>query len=309
VAVAQDRYPSPLRYPGGKGKLANFIKLVLLKNDLVGSEYVEPYSGGASVALQLLFEEYASHVHINDLNRSLVAFWTVLLERTDDLCKRVDSVRVNTDEFARQRAIQDAIDPDELDLAFSTFFLNRTSRSGIIGGGIIGGHNQGGTWKIDARFNRKDLIRRIERIARFKSRITVTGHDAAHYLQHELRELDGESVIVYLDPPYYVKGSGLYQDFYNHADHEEIAALVSGLDVPWLVSYDAAPEIEGLYSGFEHIRYDLNYSAGVKHFGRECMFFSPKLNVPSVESSANVPARVVGDARLRRADVRLGVAQ
>src|SRR5436305_10398578 len=106
AVTAEHLYPSPLRYPGGKRKLANFVKLMFLENDLVGSEYVEPYAGGASVALSLLFEEYASQIHINDFNRGVSAFWRVVLDRTDEFCKRIERTRINTKEWQRHKSIQ-----------------------------------------------------------------------------------------------------------------------------------------------------------------------------------------------------------
>jgi len=289
-------YPSPLRYPGGKAKVANFLKLVMLENDLVGSEYVEPYAGGASVALSLLFEEYASHVHINDLNRSVYAFWRAVLDQTDELCSRILSASVTIDEWHRQRAFQLADAPDPVDLAFSTFFLNRTSRSGILTGGIIGGHSQTGTWKIDARWKSTDLVKRIRRIARFRSRITLTGLDTALYLQEHLPHI--ERPFVYLDPPYYVKGSKLYENFYRPDDHVKIASLVRPLGHPWIVSYDAAPEVETLYSGFDCLGYDLVYKAGARQQGHEVMFFSKGLRRPSVASPSDVPETLVTESRV-----------
>ena len=177
------RFPSPLRYPGGKGKVANFMKLLFTENDFVGWDYVEPYAGGASVALALLFEDYAAHVHINDINRSVYAFWRVVLDQPDELCARILDTRVSTAEWRRQRKVQMAVDPAPLDLAFSTFFLNRTNRSGIITGGIIGGQGQDGTWKLDARYNKSDLVRRIQKVARFRGRITLTQLDAFEFLE------------------------------------------------------------------------------------------------------------------------------
>jgi len=298
VAVGgEQRYPSPLRYPGGKGKIANYIKLVILDNNLVGCNYVEPYAGGASLALSLLFEEYADHIHINDLNRSVFAFWDVALRNPDALCRRIATVRVDTTEWKKQRRIQGDPDADQVDLAFSTFFLNRTSRSGIIGGGIIGGLDQSGPWKIDARFNREQLIRRIQRIGRFASRISVTRRDAADYLRHVLADI--ERPFVYLDPPYYLKGARLYENRYSRRDHEEIALIVRGLEAPWVVSYDAAPEIAELYAGYARISYDLHYSAAPKNLqGGEFMFFSPGLATPSVASPAGIPSSLVDDVRL-----------
>jgi DNA adenine methylase len=295
AVVAEQRYPSPLRYPGGKGKLANYLKLVFLQNELVGCEYVEPYAGGAAVALHLLFEDYASHIHINDLNRSVHAFWKATLDAPDELCDRIGSTAVDVDEWQRQRAIQDDPQADEIDLAFSTFFLNRTSRSGIIGGGVIGGLDQTGKWKIDARFGRDDLIRRIRKIARHRSRITVTGLDAKQYLATTLPQVD--TPFVYLDPPYYIKGGDLYQNSYSPDDHAAIAQLVQKLEVPWIVSYDAVPAIDSLYTPARRIAYGLSYSAQERYRGHEAMFFSDDLLLPDIESPANVGWRIVEEAQ------------
>jgi DNA adenine methylase len=289
-------FPSPLRYPGGKGKLANFIKLAMVKNGLVGSEYVELYAGGSSVALSLLFEEYASHIHINDVNRGVYAFWKMVLDDPDALCSRISKSKVTLKEWERQHEIQRSSDVDELDLAFSTFFLNRTNRSGIIQGGVIGGKQQTGKWKIDARWKPRDLSQRIEKIARFRPRISVTGLDAEAYLSKILPDV--HDPFLYLDPPYYGKGRGLYESFYEHADHERISRLVCALRAPWVVSYDAAPEIAALYDGVTAVRYGLRYTARERFEGSEIMFFSPLLTPPEVDRPAGVSLRMVEDARL-----------
>ncbi len=300
VAIGVEQlYPSPLRYPGGKRKLASFIKLFMLKNELVGSEYAEPYAGGASVALALLFEEYASHIHINDLNRSVAAFWRAVLSHPTELCARIQHVTVSVKEWHRQRAVLDQAHTTDLDLGFATLFLNRTSRSGIIGGGVIGGFEQTGRWKIDARFNRADLIRRIRKIARHRTRITVTCIDAAEYMRTRLPAI--QPGFVYLDPPYYVKGSGLYQDSYTKADHAEIAKLVRTLEQPWIVSYDAAPEIQRLYDEYLAVAYDLSYSAQARYRGTEVMYVRPGLAFPEVVSPANVTWKTVDQVRLAQA--------
>lgn len=293
----QFRFLSPLRYPGGKGKVANYIKLLFLRNGLVGHTYLEPYAGGASVALALLFEEYASRIHINDINRSVHAFWDAVLNDTDNLCARIRMVRVDMEEWGRQRAVQEDADATTLDLAFSTFFLNRTNRSGIISGGVIGGKGQGGQWKLDARFNREDLVRRIESIALFRNRITLTRLDAAALLQDVLPTYPDQT-FAYLDPPYFVKGEGLYENSYRLEDHAAIAALVRQIRHPWLVSYDATHEIMSMYAGLRSLTYRLAYSAADRYRGCEAMFFSAGLIPPDVDTPANVPARAVGNARM-----------
>jgi DNA adenine methylase len=293
------RFPSPLRYPGGKGKVANFLKLLFLRNDLVGSQYAEPYAGGAGVALSLLYEEYASHIHLNDLDTAVYAFWNAVLNRTDALCRIISETEPNVDEWRRQRSVLEAENPDPLDLAFATFFLNRTNRSGIIRGGIIGGLDQSGSWKLDARYNRPNLINRIEKVARFRSRITLTPYDAAFYLQRVLPLLPS-SALVYLDPPYFIKGQGLYHNAYEVADHVSIATLVPSIRQNWIVSYDAAPEIVNLYAAYAPIRYDLSYSAQERYKGREVLYLKPGLEAPNVPSPANISAITVDQTRRDR---------
>jgi DNA adenine methylase len=290
------RFPSPLRYPGGKGSVANFIKLVFIENDLIGADYVEPYAGGASVGLSLLVEGYADHIHINDLDPAVFAFWNAVLGDTERLCARISDTEVSVDEWFRQRAVQASLSPDTFDLAFSTFFMNRTNRSGIITGGIIGGRNQDGPWRLDARYNRDDLIRRIRKIARFSSRISLSRLDALDFLTTWFSDTAPKSFI-YLDPPYYKKGSDLYRNHYGPGDHIAVAKATRKLRVPWIVSYDADPNVIALYRSRRSLHYSLSYSAGTRGKGCEVMFFGPHLRVPKINSPARISDKVV-DAEL-----------
>ena len=282
------RYSTPLRYPGGKSKLANFMRLVFLENDLVNGQYAEPYAGGAGVAFQLLFNGYASHIHINDLNKSVHAFWRAVLEDSDNLCRLICETSVNIDNWERQKKVQkNPEEYSELDLAFSTFFLNRTNRSGIIDGGVIGGKNQDGDWKIDARYNKDPLISRIERISRYGDQISLYNYDAAEFITQVMPGLPTKS-LVYLDPPYYVKGRALYENHYSHDDHVFISNLVATTEQKWIVSYDDTPEIRQMYAGSRELSYQLSYSAAGHHKGSEIKFFSDNLIIPDVTDPAKV---------------------
>lgn len=293
-------YPSPLRYPGGKRMLANFVKLLIIENDLIGCDYLEPYAGGAAIGLTLLFEEYADRIHLNDLDASIFGFWDAVLNCTEELCRKINDTEVSLAEWERQRKVQQASDPTNIDLAFSTFFLNRTNRSGIISGGLIGGRGQLGPWKLDARYNKQALIQRIKKIARFGNRITLTKADAI--------DLFGESpastvrrTLLYIDPPYYEKGKDLYKNYYEHPHHVEIAAKVRRLKDPWVVSYDAVAPILDLYQGDKSIQYSLSYSAATRYKGNEVMFLSPELRLPALESPTKVTRQ---DLRRARSSLR-----
>lgn len=297
--AAERRFPSPLRYPGGKGKISNYMKVLFIRNDLVGREYAEVYAGGASVALSLLFEDYASHIHINDLDPGVHAFWQAVLKQTEPLCRLIRDTPVSVEEWYRQQQIQDAVEPSPLELAFSTFFLNRTNRSGIIQGGVIGGQEQTGKWKIDARYNKKALTRRIEKISRHAGRITLTRRDGAEYLREVVPTLP-PGTFLYLDPPYFVKGgSRLYTNYYEDHDHVEVGEAIQAInDRPWVVSYDRVGEILDLYEGVDRIEYGLSYSAADRYRGREVMFFSDGLRQPeNVETPARLNNTAVREAR------------
>jgi DNA adenine methylase len=179
IKLQRLRYFTPLRYPGGKGKLAGFVKALLRANSLLDGDYVEPYAGGAAIALELLLHEYVTRIHINDVSRPIHAFWSSVLNHTDDLARLIVDTRLTVEQWDRQKKV--LANPghhDVLALGFATFFLNRTNRSGILNGGIIGGRDQTGPWKIDARFNPSELVTRITAIARMRSRIHLTRKDA-----------------------------------------------------------------------------------------------------------------------------------
>ena len=282
---------SPLRYPGGKGRLTGFLKQIFEQNDLLDGHYIEPYAGGAGIALNLLLLDYASCIHLNDIDKTVYAFWHSVVNASSELCKLVTDTPVTMDEWRKQKAIhRDQDNHSLLELGFSTFFLNRTNRSGILLGGVIGGKNQDGAWKIDARYNKSDLCRRIEKIALCRSRIRLYNLDAAALITGVVPSLPNKS-LVYLDPPYYVKADGLYENHYKHDDHVAIANLVkTKITVPWVVSYDNKPEVAKMYKGCKTIVYDMSYSAAAASMGSEVMFFSKGLLIPKTKTPCKLQA-------------------
>lgn len=274
-------YPSPLRYPGGKKKLTGFIKDVIECNDLLGGTYIEPFAGGASVALSLLFTEYVNNIVINDIDRSIYAFWHSVINSTEELCRLIRNTTVSVEEWDRQRAVQEHKgDCDVLELGFSTFFLNRTNRSGIVKGGIIGGREQTGKWKIDCRYNRTDLIKRIEKVALYANRIELHNQDAIDFI-NAIRPVLGANVLIYFDPPYYNPGAALYANFYTPDDHRELSEFIKCLNCKWMLTYDYTPDIIELYRDSERRLLTLSYTAAQKIRGSEMIAFSDDFIIPT----------------------------
>lgn len=262
--------------------MSKFIVALLHSNDLVGADYLEPYAGGAGVALSLLVHGHVSTIHINDLDVAIYSFWHSVLNDTERLCRLIVDTKVTVEEWHRQRDIHaDKAHASKLDLGFSTFFLNRTNRSGIIcSGGMIGGQKQSGDWSIDARFNKSELVHRIERIAGLRHKIRLHNKDAEKLMRKLIPKLPQKS-LVYLDPPYYIKGQRrLYANSYSHDDHACIAELIQNCPRPWLVSYDDRPEIRALYRKQRTRKQSIAYTARDRYVGREILIFCGGIKIP-----------------------------
>lgn len=274
-----NRHKTPLRYPGGKQKLAPFVAELMVENNLQGGHYAEPYAGGAGVAIDLLLNGVASHIHLNDSCSAVHSFWKAALNETEDFCRRISRASLNVREWRKQQEIlKNRNEHGVLDVGFSMFYLNRVNRSGILSGGLIGGLAQEGEWLMDARFPRAELIRRIENIARYKRYIHLRNWDAERFITAYLPRLPKES-LVYCDPPYFEKADRLYLNHYKPEDHRRIAKVIQKIKLPWIVSYDAAPDILKYYSRRRAFIYGLQYNALRAYVGTEVFFFSDKVKI------------------------------
>jgi DNA adenine methylase len=271
---------SPLRYPGGKSFLTRHFSDVIKDNCLKNITYVEPFAGGAGAALNLLYLEYVNSIWINDADYNIYSFWHSILNKTVDFINLVINTEVNIDNWLRARnVVYDNQNFSILDVGFSTFYLNRCNYSGVINAGPIGGQEQKGKWKIDERFNKNDLIKRIKKISYYNEKIKVTNIDASNLLP----TLNDKNYLIYLDPPYYKKGKKLYLNFYTKSDHEQLSNYIHNfLESNWILSYDNIPEILKLYADKRHLFFDINYSVNKKKLGKEVIFYSDNLNIPTL---------------------------
>ena len=272
---------SPLRYPGGKGKLEPFMELLIKQTGHFGGTYVEPFAGGAGIALELLEKEIVNEIVINDLDKGIYSFWRAILTETNRFIDDIRNVELTVNEWNRQRQVIDDCRRYSYELGFAAFYMNRTNRSGIIKGGVIGGVEQAGTWKMNARFNREGLIERIAKIAERKSRIHLFNKDVSSFVLNYLPRYQ-QNAFVYFDPPYFEKGKQLYLNFFSYNDHVRIERMIDNhVNCDWVITYDDVQEIADIYQNHILRRIDLNYSAAVKRKASEIIVFRHPDMIPT----------------------------
>lgn len=276
------RFVSPLRYPGGKSKISSFMEDLILLNGLEDSTLYELYAGGAGASLNLLLSGMVERIVLNDLDKHIYAFWYSILNHADDFLRLMRDTEISIRIWDVQKNIYDNHEAfDLLTVGFSTFFLNRSNRSGILyKAGPIGGRDQTGNYDIDVRFNKRDLEKRIERIARERHRIEIQNNESVLFLEEIFRN-DSQDKFIFLDPPYYVQGDHLYLNFYedqNHVDLRHILANYS--DHNWFVTYDNCERINELYINFRRSELPMSYTLQSKRKAKEVMVFSNGLHLP-----------------------------
>ena len=271
---------SPLRYPGGKSKISDLVKLIIQKANVDGT-YIEPFAGGAGVALHLLLNNIVNDIVINDYDKAIYSFWRAIKEDGEKFIDLINSTPITIDEWKKQKDIYLSSKSYSLELGFAAFFLNRTNRSGILTAGPIGGYEQNGSYKIDARFNKVTLTKKIREIIKRKNNIHIYNKDIRSFITSVIPKYENNS-FVYLDPPYYNKGQQLYKNFLTHNDHAQIANLIfENIRCPWIVSYDNVEDIARLYKNYCTRKFEVNYSAANTGKSSELLVFSNSVLCPN----------------------------
>ncbi len=270
---------SPLRYPGGKGQMYNQVNKVFEKNNLKKTTYVEPFVGGGGLALKLLLESKVNKILINDLDISIYYFWLCVLEYSNEFIEMIRITEVTIEEWERQKEIQrqkfnlDLTEKDKvLMLGFSTFFLNRTNRSGIITAGPIGGKMQNGNYKIDCRYNKEKIINLISLIAKNKKKIELFNMNGIDFIRKIKKR---KNLFIFIDPPYYNKGAQLYYNSFVHEDHLNLSKVIKKQlsNQKWILTYDICSEILDMYKDIDYLENDLRYSLSKKEMKKEYLFY------------------------------------
>ena len=266
---------SPLRYPGGKTAIFPIVSEIIRAKGLKDVVYLEPFAGGAGLALSLLLNNFTDEIYLNDIDRSISSFWKSILSEKDRFIEKIECTPITVEEWHRQRAVQFRKETaGEFELGFSTFYLNRTNRSGIIfNAGLIGGYRQSGQYRLDCRFHKDNLIKKIQTIAEFRDQIHIYNLDAVEFIGRLNNDLS-DNTLYYIDPPYYSKGHTLYTDYYNRDDHEILSKVILELDKHWILTYDDTSPIRDLYRTQFQFKFNLNYSLARKRVGSELLILS-----------------------------------
>jgi DNA adenine methylase len=261
VSTLRKKIVSPLRYPGSKATFLHVVLDFIATHNLQGKEIVEPYAGSAIVSLSLVANEIVKKATLVERDPLLYAFWKTVFNHTDTLISSIENVNVNIDSWHRYREFLKYDQPVEdhiHELALACLFLNRTNFSGILHSGPVGGRSQNSNYKIDCRFNKKEIISRIQQIALLRDSISVVFDDALNFL-HTVPVLNNSTHFFYFDPPYYKQGYQLYRFHYKTVDHKRLSDVLRNASYPWLLSYDKHEFIELLYDGFPQIHQSFRY--------------------------------------------------
>lgn len=278
---------SPLRYPGGKTQLSEFLKNLLKINAMKNTIYCEPFSGGFGAGLELLFSDSVSSIIINDLDLGIYSIWYAIINDHENFVQLIDNVPITIQEWQIQKEIYNNLISSEkysVELAFATFFLNRTNRSGIICGGPIGGIEQKSIYKLDCRFNKKALIKKIKEINSMKNRIKLYNLEANNLIKDVLLKIDSKELFIFFDPPYYKQGKNLYTNYFDHENHVELQKCIELMDsYKWITTYDYEENIKHIYKDYDVLKYKIRYSANKVRKATEYLFYSPITKIESYD--------------------------
>jgi DNA adenine methylase len=297
------RVMSPLRYPGSKVRITEMVAGLLEQNLLVGSHLYEPFAGGSAVSLGLLANGFIPSATWIERDPLIYAFWRMAKDHPDELIDRMMRGKVSLASWRRMLPLREVKRPTKQNLAalgYAGLFFNRTCFSGIVGAGPIGGMTQSSAYKIDCRFNKKELAASIRTCSEIMKRVDIIFGDGIKFLGAHCLKMPAHS-LVYIDPPYVTNGYKLYRYHFEVAQHEALSDAVNGLCVPWLMSYDNHQLIRSLYAG-EQAKYVKTYqSLKGSRFVKEILLLSEDF-APLASDVRTPSARYRGRAHLLNYD-------
>lgn len=286
---------NPLRYPGAKSKLVPYVQKLIETQGLVGCTFYEAYAGSAALSFGLLENNIISKAIINELDPLVYNFWTSVMNYTEELIQLICSTDITIEtweEMSLYRDINYLAEKSIVQIGFAGLFLNRTNFSGILKANPLGGMEQKSPYKIDCRFNKQKIISSIRKLSMFKNRIEIHNMDALVFLKEKTKYRRNAYTFVYIDPPYYEKGSSLYRFYYEDNMHRALAKFIKTKTYPWLISYDNTKPIQRLYKRNQQQQIYWDYSANTHTKGKELLISN--LQIPPMENNNVAETELIG---------------
>ncbi len=280
------------RYPGGKKKLVSQIagRIRCYYDEKMcwnRVEYVEPFAGSLSVGLTLLNYKIIKNVCINDKDPGISALWTSVLRYPEKLCEYISYFSPTTEAFYNYKKYFGdikSVSKEEkkatricVEIGFRKLALHQMSYSGlgVKAGGPIGGKTQNSNYKIGCRWNPKLLKKNINKYHNLLVKTILRYKKCSSYGWLKILN-DCKDSFIYLDPPYYEKGSELYQFSFSEYNHKKLSEVLKKIKYPWLLSYDYADEIKELYSWGKWVEIDNTCTINGPNKKTELLITSPK---------------------------------
>lgn len=291
------RMTNPLRYPGGKRFLVDYVADLIQASRRTGTTIHEPFAGSAAVSLEMLNRGLVKGAVLVEKDPLIYSFWRAVVEQPEELCSRIDDLQITIDTWNKLEHFRSAETPlggNALDLGLAGLFFNRTNYSGIIMANPLGGKNQTSEYTLDCRFNKERVKEQIMLVAEFREQITVEWADGIRYLHGNRRAITEGDHFVYVDPPYYEKGQSLYRYSFTDSRHKRLATLLRKCDFPWLLSYDNHPFIQNLYFGRVARHHGFYMDSFIKSRTRGEELLISNLEIPPIKEAA----RIIHDKQL-----------
>jgi DNA adenine methylase len=289
---------SLIRYPGGKSKLCQQIIDKLSSYITPNTIYYEPFFGGGGIGLKLLknpplksplgmryiFYPTISSIWINDKDIGISCLWTSVIKYAEKLKRKIIDFKPSVfDFYAFKRELlrldrKPILEDDIVDIGFKKLAIHQISYSGLgtKSGGPLGGINQQSKYLIDCRWSPKYLCKKIDNFHTLFSNINIEQQYCTNEDFGVLLNNANTNCLVYLDPPYYVKGNELYQCGFNENDHVRLSNMLRIANYKWLLSYDDCPEIRKLYWWANTESLSVNYTINTSNNKNELLITNAK---------------------------------
>nr|VFK57042.1 MAG: DNA adenine methylase [Candidatus Kentron sp. TUN] len=235
VNVASVPQRSPFRYPGGKTWLVPQIRRWMRSLDSRAELFLEPFAGGGIVSLTVIFEGFAEHAIIVELDPDVSAVWKAITGKnhrnlSDRICRfEVTRENVQRELSKTSRQIND--------VAFRTILKNRMFHGGILApGASLMKHGENGKG-LRSRWYPKTLANRINAIGRIREKFTVVEGDGITQIRKYYRS---RKAVFFIDPPYTADGKKAGKRLYRHneLDHNDLFDAVKTIQGDFLMTYD-----------------------------------------------------------------------